>query len=107
MVDGKVKMLFDGILGPERKTWVRIVDALLILGCAFAVALLYFGYAPDFEARLLHYLFYASPPCLVVIAAMLYRRTDISRLERIAILLLVLTLILALLAVVFDRVAQS
>lgn len=101
MADDKVKSLFEGLLGPEQK-WVRVVDAFLILGCAFAIAVMYFGYAPDFESRLPHYLFYATMPSLVVIAAMFYRQSDVSRLERIAIMLLVLTTGFGLLCLVSE-----
>ena len=107
MTEQPVKKIFDALTGPEHKSWVRIVDAILTLGCAFAIAVIYFGYAPDFDYRLQHYLFYASMFCLVVIAGMFYRRSDISRLERIAILLLVLTVAFALLDLAFDPVTRS
>ena len=85
-------------LGPETRAWVRTLDAVLTLGCAFSVTLLFFGYLPESAPRMLHLAFYGALVGIPIVAWTLYRETSLTRLERIAVILPVLALGFALMS---------
>ncbi len=84
------------MLKPEHKKWVRCIDALLTLLTATGIGIVYFVLPLKIEIPLLKTGFYIAMITLPIVAWMLYRPSDISRLERIAIVLLVLCALLTL-----------
>lgn len=77
-------------LGPECKRWVRIVDAMLVLFVAIGIGAIALFAPVTIEPTLLRYVFVGVSVSLPLIAWMLYRETTINRIERIAILLLIM-----------------
>lgn len=98
----KMPVLFDA----ERKRWVRIVDAVMVLLAAIGIGAALF-YAPvTIEPAVLQYAFWGALVSLPFVAWMLYRETTINRVERIAILLLVLALGFAFIYIGFGQAAR-
>lgn len=95
----KLKHLF---FDTEERTWVRTIDALVVLFGAFAVGILFFVLPLKVDNRLLEFGFWGAILSMPVLAYVLYRDTNLSRLERIAILVLMLSLIFALMIVAFQ-----
>jgi len=87
---------FTEKFGPERKAWIRKIDALMVLMTPFGIAGALFVLPIEIEIPLLRGAFYGALVCTPIVAYTLYRETNLSRLERIAILGLVLCLMLAL-----------
>jgi len=83
-------------LQAESKSWVRITDAVITLLGATAIGIVYFVLPLEFDVQLLHYSFWLGLCCTPVVAHMLYQPTNLNRLQRIAVLGLVLTAVLAL-----------
>ncbi len=83
--------------GPETRRWIRCVDAVMVLLVSLGIAGVLFLYRIEIELRLLKTVFYGSLICTPIISFMLYRESNLNRLERIAIIGLVLCLGLALL----------
>lgn len=80
--------------GPERKTWIRTLDAIVVLMAPACIAGAIFVF--QIEIPLLKAAFFGGLVCTPIVAWTLYRESDLSRLERIALPLLVLCLSLAL-----------
>ena len=96
------RSLHQALTGPEDKAWVRAVDALITLAVAVGIAVSYFMLRSGFDVTLLHYAFIGACVSLPLVALTLYRVSEISRPERIAILVLVLTAATALLVAVVE-----
>jgi uncharacterized membrane protein (DUF4010 family) len=82
--------------GPERKTWIRTLDAIVVLMAPACIAGAIFVFQIEIEIPLLNAAFFGGLVCTPIVAWTLYRESDLSRLERIALPLLVLCLSLAL-----------
>ncbi len=93
--------------GPERKRWVRIVDALLVLGVAIGIGAMALFAPVTIEPATLRYACVGVGVSLPLIAWMLYRETTINRIERIAILLLVVAAGFALLHIGMEQTASA
>jgi len=87
---------------PESKSWVRVVDASMVLFATAGIANIYFVLPIEFDIRLLDYASIGGLVCTPVVALTLYRVNDISRSERIAILGIVLTAVIALLVAALE-----
>ncbi len=85
--------------GPERKTWIRTLDAIVVLMAPLGIAGALFVYRIEIEAPLLKSAFYGGLICTPIVAYSLYRESDLSRLERVALLGLVLSLALMVAAI--------
>ncbi len=83
-------------LEPEQKAWIRWIDAFVVLIGTLAMVVVFFVLPLKIEARLLQYSFIGGLVCTPVIAYMMYRATNISWLERISILGLILVAVIAL-----------
>ncbi len=69
------------ILRPETRARMHRCDSLAALGCAFAAAILLFGFVPFFDNNMLHFRFYLAMTGSVVFALSLYRKSDLNPLE--------------------------
>lgn len=94
------------MFGPERKAWVRKLDAFFILLMPLGLAGWLFFSPNTIEAPLLNGAFYGSLACTPIVAWAMYRETRLSRLERIALLGLVLCLGLALMVAIIEAGRQ-
>lgn len=83
--------------GPEQKRWIRTIDALMVLMAAVAIMVLLFLFPNHGDLPLLSGTAYAALVCLPIVAYSLYRQSDLSRLERVAILVLAICVCMALL----------
>jgi flagellar biosynthesis protein FliQ len=86
--------------GPERKTWIRTLDAIVVLMAPACIAGAIFVF--QIEIPLLKAAFFGGLVCTPIVAWTLYRESNLSRLERIALLLLVLCLSLALMVAAIE-----
>lgn len=96
------RSLQQALTGPETRTWVRAADALITLGAGVGIAICYFLLRASFDATLLHSAFIGAFLSLPLVALTLYRASEISRPERIAILVLVFAVTSALLVAVVE-----
>lgn len=86
--------------GPERKAWIRTLDAIVVLMAPACIAGAIFVF--QIEIPLLKAAFFGGLVCTPIVAWTLYRESDLSRLERIALPLLVLCLSLALMVAAIE-----
>ncbi|MCP4391411.1 MAG: hypothetical protein GY802_24170 [Gammaproteobacteria bacterium] len=93
--------------GPERKAWIRTLDAIVVLMAPLGIAGALFVYRIEIEALLLKGAFYGGLICTPIVAYSLYRESDMSRLERIALLGLVLCLSLALMVAAIESMQAA
>lgn len=95
----KLKALF---LKPEDKTWVRVADTTAVLLGTFGVGVLFFVLPLNIESTLLKMSFWCAILSMPVLAHALYRNTNLSRMERLALLALVLSSVIALMVASFE-----
>ena len=95
------------VLRPERKRWVRLVDAVLVLFVAIGIGAIALSAPVTIEPAMLRYVFAGVTVSLPLIAWMLYRETTINRIERIAILLLSMATGFALLHIGMQQAASA
>ncbi|MDH3761706.1 MAG: hypothetical protein OEU50_12045 [Gammaproteobacteria bacterium] len=88
--------------GPERKAWIRTLDGIAVLMAPVGIAGAVFVFQIEIEIALLKGAFYGGLVCTPIVAWTLYRETNLSRLERIALLVLVLCLSLALMVAAIE-----
>lgn len=90
--------------GLERKAWIRTLDAIVVLmaPACIAGAIFVFQIEIEIEIPLLKAAFFGGLVCTPIVAWTLYRESDLSRLERIALPLLVLCLSLALMVAAIE-----
>ncbi len=88
--------------GPEHKAWVRTIEALLILLLPYSLAAAVFLSPATIELSLLRSAFYGALICSPILAWTMYRETSLSQLERLAILVLALSLCLALMVAIIE-----
>ena len=81
---------------PEDKPWIRVLDAVAVSLGAFGICVLFFILPLSIESTLLKFSFYGAILSIPILAYTLYRKTNLSKIERIAILLLVLSTAFAL-----------
>lgn len=82
--------------GAETRAWVRTIDALVVLLVPLGLAGALFLFPVKLVNPLLRGAFYIALVCVPTVAYLLYRESDLARLQRIAILDQVLCLGLAL-----------
>lgn len=90
--------------GLERKAWIRTLDAIVVLmaPACIAGAIFVFQIEIEIEIPLLKAAFFGGLVCTPIVAWTLYRESDLSRLERIALPLRVLCLSLALMVAAIE-----
>ena len=99
---GRIRQTLATRFGPESKTWIRVVDALMVLSLPLALAVAWFLFRVRPEPPLLQAAFAGTVVSAPVVAYCLYRESDLTRIERIAILALVLCLGFALLVATLE-----
>lgn len=96
MAENKTNPSLATRFGPERKAWIRTLDAIVVLMAPLGIAGALFVFPIKIEIPLLKWAFYGGLLCIPIVAWTLYRESSLSRLERIALLVLVLCFSLAL-----------
>lgn len=91
----KFKQNYNRKLGPENRPWVRGIDTFMVLMLMFSMVTMLFV-LPTPEKPLVVYLLLFALICSAVLALTLYRQTDLHRLERLAVLCLILCVSLTL-----------
>jgi len=102
MVMNKPGASLNARFGPERKAWVRKLDAIVTLMAPAGIIGVLFVASIKIEIPLLKGAFYGALACTPIVAYTLYRETNLSRIERIAILSLVLCLSIALMVATLE-----
>ena len=103
----KLRVSLAKRLGAETRAWVRTIDALMVLMASLGLAGAIFLYPIKLEIPLLKAAFYGALACTPAVAYLLFRESDLGRLERIAILGLVLCLGLALMIAAVEAARVS
>ncbi len=103
----KLRTSLKGRFGAETRAWVRTIDAIMVLLLPLGLAGALFLYPIKLEIPLLRMALYIALVCLPVVAFLLYRESDLGRLERIAILGLVLSVGLALMIAAIEAARVS
>ena len=85
------------LLAPEEKSWARIIDSVAVLLGLLAAGVLYFMFSSKIESNLLKYSFWGVIISTPFIAYTMFKLSNITKIERIAILILVLSAAFALL----------
>ncbi len=87
----------EKILSPERKAWVRIVEGFLTLLPAWTSIILVIEAKGPIEIELLKYSYWGSVISCPIIAFLMYRKSDIKKIERLAIIALMVSASFAIL----------
>ena len=92
-----VQKLKHLLLATESRRWARILDCLVVLLGAWAAGIIYFMLDLEVDNDLIQISIWGVIISTPVIAYMMYRVTHIYKIERLAILVLVLSAAFALL----------
>jgi hypothetical protein len=85
------------LLAPEEKSWARIIDSIVVLLGLLAAGVLYFMFSSKIESNLLKFSLWGVIITAPFISYMMFRVSNITKIERISILILVLSAAFALL----------
>lgn len=102
-----IKTALQQRLGPERRGWVRTLDAAFVMLVPLGLAGALLLYPVDIDTPLLRGALYGGIACTPVVAWSLYRQTGLTRIERIAILGVVLCMSLALMIAATEAARSS
>ena len=87
---------------PEKRVWVRRIDAMVTLLGTFSIGIIFFVLPLKTGNRLLEFSFWIAFLSAPILSFTLLRKTDLSKIERIAVILLILSLIFALMIASFE-----
>lgn len=90
------------LLEPETKTWARVLDATLVLLATIFAAALFFFLPLEIDHLLLRTSFWGAILSTPVLAYALFRNATLLKIERLAFVVLVYSLTLALMMASFE-----
>lgn len=93
--------------GTERRGWIRAIDAILVLLMPLGLAGALFLNPVETNIPLLRNAFFGGLLCAPVVAWSLFRESGLNRIERIAILAVVLVMTLALMITALEAAGSS
>jgi len=94
-------------LGPEEKVWVRAFDAAAVLLGFVGVVIILYNIPSTIENTLIKFSLWTAVLSMPVLTYTMYRKSDLSRSERLAILSVVLSSAVALLVASLELVKAS
>ena len=97
---GKIGNL--SLLQPQNRPWVRKIDALVVLLFGVAMLALLFAMPTESAPFLFRFGHYAALAVTPVLTVLLWRESDLNRLERLALLILMLAAGLALMVAAIE-----
>lgn len=81
-----IELLKEQFLTPQRKIWVRVVESFFALLPAWTSIILHFSLKAPVDIYLLKLAYWSSILACPFIAFLMYRNSDLTKIERLAIL---------------------
>ena len=76
------------LLNTEDNAWVRAIDGTIVVSAILAIVLVFMLLSLSFENRLLGASFCGAIVSMPIVAYMMYRQTNLTKIERMSVLIL-------------------